>query len=191
VTAVERPGLTVRIGGGMPAVVSGLTPPAADEPLPTLEGRAWNLGLALDVTQILDPSDTGGVNDGDGRGALFATVDPALGRSLAPGDVIVAEAIAGTVDAALRALAALAAVGVHVLVAASFEAPVRAACDACGIATVVVDTPSCLHTHDRLRLDFDADKIVNLSSGDRVPMRNLDEHQRRTLRSVLTPRRPA
>jgi 3-isopropylmalate dehydratase small subunit len=174
----------------MPAVVSGLTPPVANEPLPTLEGRAWNLGLTLDAAQILEPA-SAGRNDLVPEGALFATVDPELGRALEPGDVIVADAITGTPDSIQPAASALARAGVRVLVAASFGAAVRAACDACGIATVVVDTPSCLHTHDRLRLDFDAEKIVNLSSGDRVPMRNLDDEQRRALRSALAPRRRA
>jgi 3-isopropylmalate dehydratase small subunit len=169
----------------MPAVVSGLTPSA--EPLPTLEGRAWNLGLSLDAAQILDPA-RAGADDVDRRRALFAAVDPDLGPSLLPGDVIVAETIVGTTETTVAALAALAAVDIRVLVAASFGGAVRAACDACGIATVVVDTPSCLHTRDRLRLDFDAEKIVNLSSGDRVPMRSLDENHRRALRAALAPR---
>jgi 3-isopropylmalate dehydratase small subunit len=177
--------LTARIGGGMPAIVPALSAPAADDPLPTFEGRACNFGLVLDAAAILDPA-RAGATDCDARRALFATVDPELARSLASGDVIVAEAIVGTADDALPALSALATAGVHVLVAASFAPDVRAACAACGLAAVVVDTPSCLHTHDRLRLDFDAEKIVNLSSGDRIPMRNLDEAARRALRSALT-----
>ena len=163
----------------MPANVSSTPIAERDDALPTLEGRAWNLGLALDAGQIVEPAS----GCGDDRQRLFAAVDPDLGRCLAANDVIIAEAMDGDADHARGAAAALAAAGVRVLVAASFGVAFRAACRQHAVVTVVVDTPSCLHTHDRLRLDFDAEKIVNLSSGDRVPMRNLDEQERSILRT--------
>jgi 3-isopropylmalate dehydratase small subunit len=164
-------------------MVSGMTSPPV-EPLPTLEGRAWNLGLELDAAQILEPHQ---VRSGSSpsQHALFATVAPDLARSLGPDDVIIAERMVGTTEAAEPALLALASTGVRILVAGAFDPAFRAVCDAYGIASVVVDTPSSLHTHDRLRLDFDAEKIVNLSSGDRVPMRNLDTAARAALRALL------
>lgn len=167
----------------MPAVVSIPTPPTSDDALPTLEGRAWNLGLELDAVQIFDS------HPPDGRQGLFASVSPDLGPSLRAGDVIIAEAMVGTTETARPAVAALAAAGVRVLVAGAFASAFRAACREHGVATIVVDTPSCLHTHDRLRLDFDAEKIVNLSSGDRVPMRDVDDQERRALAALFAARR--
>ncbi|MEO6027868.1 MAG: hypothetical protein ABIR79_13465 [Candidatus Binatia bacterium] len=171
----------------MPAVVSSGSSSEWIAPLPTLDGRAWNLGFELDTAQILDPTHAT-LGPEDARAHLFAAIDPALASLLASEDVIVAEAIVGTTATARPALASLAQVGIRVLVARMFVAAVTSVGRELGVATVVVDTPNCLHTHDRLRLDFDTEKIVNLSSGDRVPMRNIDDVERAALRSTLAVR---
>ena len=168
-------------------LVPHVAPPDAEPPLPTLEGRALCFGLELAVMQILDPMHAG-LAPAEARRRLFAAVDPSLAARLAPDDVVVAEEITGDVACARPALAALAAGGVRALVARRFAAPVLDAARDLGLAALVVDTPTFLHTDDRVRLDLDAAKIVNLSSGDRSAIRNLGDDERARLRTALAPR---
>jgi 3-isopropylmalate/(R)-2-methylmalate dehydratase small subunit len=167
--------------------VSRITSPEAEEPLPTLEGRAWSFGLELSAAQILDESHTG-LDPLNARHHLFASIDAALAARLAPDDVIVAEAMTGSADTARVAVAALAAAGVTALVARVFSSALVLAARTHGLATVVVDAPSFIRTDDRLRIDLDAAKVVNLSSGDRTPIRNLDDVGRTILRTALANR---
>jgi 3-isopropylmalate dehydratase small subunit len=159
-----------------------------DEPLPTLEGRALCFGLVLHAEEILAPAHAH-LHPRLARAHLFGDVDGALTARLASDDVIVAEEILGAPDAAAGALAALAASGVVAVVARRFAPGVTRAAQAEGIAALVVDTPGFLHTDDRVRLDLDAAKIVNLSSGDRAAIRNLGDEERVAMRLTLTRRR--
>ena len=162
--------------------------PDHDEPLPTLEGRALCFGLELDAAQILGPAAAHDTPD-DACRHLFATVDPDLAGRLAADDVIVAEEIAGTPETARPALAALAAAGVRALVARQFASDIMSAAQAYGIVTLVVEAPSFLRTHDRVRLDLDAGKVVNLSSGDRAAICKFADDERARLRAALAHRR--
>jgi 3-isopropylmalate dehydratase small subunit len=174
--------------GGIQSGVPHAAPPAPDEPLPTLEGRALSFGLVLHAEQILG-SAHGHLPPTTARRHLFSAIDATLTTRLAADDVIVAEEIVGAAGAADVALAALATTGVVALVARRFEPCVVRAAHAQGLATLVVDSPGFLHTDDRVRLDLDAAKIVNLSSGDRAAIRNLGDDERATLRAALA-RRP-
>lgn len=165
------------------------TPPEWDEPLPTLEGRAWWFGLRIDATQILAPS-CAGLPPAEARAHLFADVDASIAARIADGDVVVAEEYGGAASDVRLALAALAAAGVRAMIGAVVPASFIAAADESGLAVLVLDAPSFAHTGDRLRLDLDAAKVVNLSSGDRAPVRNLDEAARARLRQTLARRRP-
>ncbi|MCZ2108410.1 MAG: hypothetical protein LC118_02370 [Dehalococcoidia bacterium] len=153
--------------------------------LPTIEGRALGFGLFLAAEQILEPV----LEDATlhaVRRRLFAAIDPKLVERLAKGDVIVAGEITDTQGAAPRALQILAETGVVALVAERFAPGVQDAAAAAGIVALVVDTPSILRTGDRLRLDLDAAKVVDLSSGDRVAIRNASNAVDRTrLRAAL------
>jgi 3-isopropylmalate dehydratase small subunit len=157
----------------------------ADDALPTLEGRALGFGLLLAADQILDPS-VAGLPASEARGRLFAAIDPDLAARVGAGDVIVAEEIHDPSGAAHTALSVLAMAGVVALVAKRFAATVRDAAAAAGIVPLVVDTPSMLRTGDRVRLDLDAAKVVDLSSGDRVAIRNASSAvDRALLRAAL------
>ena len=168
--------------------MSPAAPPALNEPLPTLEGRALSFGLVLHAEQILDPVHAH-LPVATARSHLFSAIDATIATRLAAEDVVVAEEIVGTPEAADVALAALAAAGVVALVARRFAPSVLRSAPAQGLATLVVDTPGFLHTDDRVRLDLDAAKIVNLSSGDRAAIRNLGDDERAALRVALA-RRP-
>jgi 3-isopropylmalate/(R)-2-methylmalate dehydratase small subunit len=161
-----------------------VTLPEWDEPLPTLDGRAWAFGLEISAAQIL-ASAHARLAPADARHHLFSAIDPSLAGRLAPDDVIVAEEMIGTLDEAQAALAALAAAGVKALVARHFSSAFAIAGGEQGLVLLVLDTPSFIHTDDRVRLDLDAGKVVNLSSGDRAPIRNLDDAERAALRLTL------
>jgi hypothetical protein len=168
--------------------VSVRTPPDAEEPLPTLEGRAWCFGLRLDAAEILAPTDAGR-SPSAARARLFAALDASLAARLADGDVVVAEEYAGEPPYVAPALAALGAAGVQALLGRVVPRAFVAAAEEHGLAALVLDTPSFVHTGDRVRLDLDAAKVVNLSSGDRAPIRNLDDVGRARMRVALTRRR--
>lgn len=168
--------------------MSTTTRPESEDRLPTLDGRALSFGFELAASDILDERHAS-LPPADARRHLFASVDASLEKRISGGDVIVAEEISGSLLAARPAMGALAAAGVTALVARRLTDPVRTAAHAHDLVTLLVDTPSFLHTDDRVRLDLDAAKIVNLSSGDRVAIRNLDDDERARLRVALV-RRP-
>lgn len=158
-----------------------------DEPLPTLEGRALCFGLELTAHQMLDTSHARLVAE-DARHYLFAAIDPGLAARLTFNDVVVAEHMSGATDSAGPALAALAAANVNILVARRFAPAFRGAAADHGVVTLLVDAPSFLHTGDRLRVDLDAAKVVNLSSGDRAAIHDLDDDAREAVRRMVTSR---
>jgi 3-isopropylmalate dehydratase small subunit len=119
---------------------------------------------------------------------LFADLDAGLAARLARGDVLVAEEHSGSTIDAQAAFAALALTGVTTLVARTFGAGVESAALASGIVPVTLDAPAFIHTGDRLRVDLDAAKIVNLSSGDRAAIRNLGDERRAVLRALFAER---
>jgi 3-isopropylmalate dehydratase small subunit len=169
--------------------VSSVTRPESEDRLPTLDGRALSFGFELTSADILAESLVA-LAPAEARRHLFAGLDATLGQRIGGGDVIVAEELSGSARTAHPALAALAAAGVTAIVARRMDAAVTAAAHTQNLVTLLVDTPSFLHTDDRVRLDLDAAKIVNLSSGDRVAIRNLDDDERARLRVALV-QRPA
>jgi 3-isopropylmalate dehydratase small subunit len=158
--------------------------PEWETPLPTLTGRAWAFGTRLAAHDVL-PARFATANPAAARRHLFADLDAGLAARLAPGDVVVAEEHD---DAAGPALAALQAAGVVALVGRTFPPTLERAALAAGIVTVALDAPHFVHTGDRLRIDLEAAKVVNLSSGDRAAIRNLDERRRAALRAMFEAR---
>lgn len=147
-------------------------------------------GLGLTGTDILSAA-CAHLPPTDARRHLFEDIDPALAARLGTGDVIVAEELTGTAATARPAIAALAAAGVTAIVTRSVTPEMTLAARAESVVALIVDTPSFLRTNDRVRLDLDAAKIVNLSSGDRVAIRNLDDDARACLQLALGRRPPS
>jgi 3-isopropylmalate dehydratase small subunit len=158
-----------------------------EEPLPTLTVRAWAFGTVLAATDVL-PARFAGLTAREARAHLFADLDAGLAGRLARADVLVAEEHHGDEAAARPALAALRAAGVVALVGRRLVASIAAAAEANGIVAVTLDAPAFIHTGDRLRIDLEAAKIVNLSSGDRAAIRNLTDAYRGVLRTLLDSR---
>ena len=158
--------------------------PDWETPLPILTGRAWAFGMRLASTDVL-PVRFANAEPSAARHCLFADVDCGLARQIAPGDVVVADEHEGGDAVAAPALAALHAAGVVVLVGRRFAPAVERCASAHGIITIVLDAPAFIHTGDRLRIDLEDAKVVNLSSGDRAAIRNLDAGRRAALRGLL------
>ena len=151
--------------------------------LPVLTGRAWAFADGLRAEDIL-PLRFAMLAPGEARRHLFVDLDATLAARLVPNDVLVAgqELGAGAGAAAARALAAA---GVIAVVAGSFAGDFAEALLAAGLPPLEVDAPAMFHTGHRMRLNLEAGTIANLSSGDRLPVRNLTEPLLDRLRAML------
>ncbi len=69
------------------------------------------------------------------------------------------------------------------VVARTFAAGFAEALLAAGLPPLEVDAPAMFHTGQRLRVNLEAGVIANLSSGDRLPVRNLTEDLLAALRA--------
>lgn len=141
------------------------------ERYPILTGRVWGFGLEVPADCIVPPGASGA-----GRpGALLMTpVDPDFPDRIEPGDLLVGGSFgAGTIDDgpvdAIRD-AGIAAVVASTLDRAFAERAVRA-----GLPVVEVHEALGIHTGEILRVDLEGARVVNMSSGDRYPIRNLDD----------------
>jgi len=116
---------------------------------------------------------------------LFADLDGTLAARIARGDVLVAGVNLGRGAGGPAAAGALAAAGMIAVVARTFAAGFADALLAAGLPPLEVDAPAMFHTGQRLRVNLEAGVIANLSSGDRLPVRNLTEDLLAALRARL------
>ena len=156
----------------------------AEPRLPVLTGRAWSFADHLAAHDIL-PARFEALAPADAAGRLFADLDPTLAARFGRGDVLVAGQALGAGPGEHAAARALAAAGVTAVVAGSFAAGFAEAVLAAGLPPLEVDAPAIFHTGHRLRLNLEAGTIANLSSGDRLPVRNLTEALLDRLRALL------
>jgi 3-isopropylmalate dehydratase small subunit len=154
-----------------------------EEPLPTLTGRAWAFGIVLGIADLL-PARYADLPPAEASRHVLRDLDAGLAARMRRGDVITVVDLRGAGDAA-AAFAALRHLGIVALVARRYDAGIEDAALAARIVPVALDAPAFIHTGDRLRIDLEAAKIVNLSSGDRAAIRNLDDARRAALRQVL------
>ena len=190
---------SARSGRALPPDTRRASPPTDaapwEEPLPTVTGRAWAFGTVLTLADVLPPR-FAALPPAEARRRVLADIDPHWAAQVAAGDVICVEELHGGDEAgapmlpqtAVAALAALAQTGVAALIAQRYAPHVEDAALAAGIVPVTLDAPAFMHTGDRVRLDLEAAKIVNLSSGDRAGIRNLDEARRAAVRAMLRAR---
>jgi 3-isopropylmalate/(R)-2-methylmalate dehydratase small subunit len=152
--------------------------------LPRFTGRAWVFTHDLAADMIL-PARAAGLSPSEGRGHLFADLDANLAGALAPGDILVGGENLGWGAGAGPAVAALRAAGFTVTIARSFgEEFARAAADS-GLPALILDAPEGIRTGQTVRVDIDGGRVVNLSSGDRFPIRGLTEPVLMALRDRL------
>jgi 3-isopropylmalate/(R)-2-methylmalate dehydratase small subunit len=154
----------------------------AGEPrLPVLAGRAWTFADRLTAADILPPR-FAALSPNDAAPRLFADLDATLAARLEPGDILVAGHELGGGDGGPRAALALAAAGLIAVVAGSFAPGFADVVLSAGLPPLEVDAPAIFHTGQRLRINLEAGIIANLSSGDRLPVRNLTEAMIEALR---------
>jgi 3-isopropylmalate/(R)-2-methylmalate dehydratase small subunit len=157
---------------------------AADERLAPRAGRAWSFSHDLSAAEIL-PARFAAAPPAEAASRLFADLDAGLAARFEPGDMLVAGHHLGTGEGGAAAARALEAAGFGGVIAASFADDFDEAVLAAGLPALEVDAPAMFHTGNRLRINFEAGTIANLSSGDRQPVRNLTDALLVRLRAVL------
>jgi 3-isopropylmalate/(R)-2-methylmalate dehydratase small subunit len=157
---------------------------ARDLRLPVLTGHAWAFADDLTARDIL-PARFAAEPAPVAARRLFGDLDPELAARVRPGDVLVAGHNLGAGPGGREAARALAAAGLAAVVAGGFAPGFEAAVLEAGLPPLEVDAPAMFHTGQRMRLNLEAGTIANLSSGDRLPVRNLTEPLLARLREVL------
>jgi len=138
---------------------------------PILTGDAWAFGLDVTAHLILPP--------GHDRVAperfLMTPVDPSFPTRVARGDILVAGGgfAAGTRDDS--GVRAMLNAGVAAVIAYSFDPAFARFALGRGLPAVEVNESLAIHTGARLRVDLEGSRVVNLSSGDRYVIRNVDD----------------
>ena len=147
-----------------------MTDSACDlDELPYLVGRAWTLGDGVRAEDILAPEHAGK----DLAATAFVLHGVAPDLALRPGDFIVAGLEFGRGAATKATARALRVLGAGAVIARSFgEAFARCALHI-GLPPLQVEETAAIKTGDRLRVDIEGHKVVNLSSGDRHVIRNI------------------
>jgi len=142
------------------------------ERVPILTGRAWAFGPGVTARLILPDERKA---DADLRSHLMTPVDPSFPSRVAAGDFVVGggDFAAGTSDDGPAR--ALLAAGIAAVVASSFDPAFARSALALGLPAVEVNEALAIHTGARLRLDLEGARVVNLSSGDRYPIRNASD----------------
>lgn len=139
---------------------------------PILTGRAWALGLDVTSALILPPARDAGAPLAD---LLLTPIDPSFPSRVGRGDIIVGggDFAAGTTDD--DGVRAMLACGVAAVVAYSLDRSFARFALARGLPAVEVNEALGIHTGELLRVDLEGSRVVNLSSGDRYPIRNVDD----------------
>ncbi|MEW6268944.1 MAG: hypothetical protein AB1689_06555 [Thermodesulfobacteriota bacterium] len=145
---------------------------AGDARCPILTGNAWAVGLDVTADLIL-PSRRDGA--ADLRRLLMTPIDPSFPTRVAPGDILVGGGgfAAGTRDDA--GVRAMLGAGIAAVVAYSYDPAFARFALELGLPAVEVNESLAIHTGARLRVDLEGSRVVNLSSGDRYPIRNVSE----------------
>ena len=150
----------------------------------THSGRAWTFADHLSAAEIL-PLRYADMAAVEAAHHLFGDLDPSLAATVEEDDVLVAGHGLGRGQGGLAAAKALRVGGFRAVVAASFADGFDEALLAVALPPLVVDAPATFHTGNRLRINFEAGTIANLSSGDRQPVRNLNDVLLERLRDLI------
>lgn len=139
--------------------------PWDEDELPVMTGRAWVFADQLRAAEIAV----------DDASAPFAPLSADVASSIAAGDIVVAGSEFACGDGAARGARVLRRAGIAAVIARSFAREFWEEALRVGLPAIVVDEPQSIRTGDRVRLDIEGRRIVDLSSGDRIPIRELDD----------------
>ena len=152
------------------------------DPLPALRGRAWVFGDCIAAEAVLPPAHLHRRDDEVGAFAM-AGIDPTFSRAIDRGDFVVAGHDFGAGAAHTLTGVAVQAAGVAAIIARSFGRTFLQAALNIGLPALVIEETGAIKSGDRLRVDIESHKIVNLSSGDRYIIRNLTDERIDILRA--------
>ena len=160
------------------------------EGYPILTGRAWSFGIEVPASCIAPP-EAASVAD-PGR-LLMTPVDATFPERLAGGEILTAGTFgSGTVDPG--PIRAICDAGIAAVVASSLDARFSQLAREAGLPAVEIFEAMGIHSGEVLRVDLEGGRVVNMSSGNRYPIRNLDETTlsgyRRTLELTSRTREP-
>ncbi len=151
----------------------------ADERIPILNGHAWTLGLDVPADAIL-PRTT--VAAGGPAPGLFSSVDPGLAARLRQGDFLVGGDRFGRGAIDDGPIRAILAAGIAAVIAHSFDPDFESWALDAGLPPLQLNEALVIHTGARLRVDLEGARVVNMSPGDRFPIRTLGEERLARLR---------
>jgi 3-isopropylmalate/(R)-2-methylmalate dehydratase small subunit len=142
------------------------------ERIAILTGTAWAFGLHVSADLVLPPAHRSAAEPAR---HLLTGIDPEFPSRVRPGDFVVAgnDFAAGTADDA--GVRALVGAGIGAVIAYSLDPEFAARALAHALPAVCIHEALAIHTGARLRVDLEEARVVNLSSGDRYPIRNLDD----------------
>jgi 3-isopropylmalate/(R)-2-methylmalate dehydratase small subunit len=128
-------------------------------------GRAWVFGDNLD-TDVLAPGQYMKLGIEKLARHCLESVDPAFACSVRPGDVVVGRRNFGTGSSREQAPQALKQLGVAALIAESFAGLFYRNAINLGLPAVVCADSQRIRAGDRVRVDPEAGRIENLSTGE-------------------------
>lgn len=139
---------------------------------PILNGRAWAFGLGV-TAELIVPRSRWGASAPAAH--LMTAIDPDFPSRLARGDILVGGDgfAAGSIDD--TPVRAIRDAGVGAVIANAFDPCFARFAVELGLPAVAVNESLAIRTGARLRVDLEGLRVVNLSSGDRYPIRNLDD----------------
>lgn len=144
-------------------------------------GRAWVFGDNLD-TDVLAPGKYMKSGIDELARHCLESVDPAFAGSVREGDVVVGRRNFGTGSSREQAPQALKHLGVAALVAESFAGLFYRNAINLGLAAVVCADARRISAGDRVRVDPEAGRIENLSTGEVLACEPIPAHLMQMLR---------
>jgi 3-isopropylmalate/(R)-2-methylmalate dehydratase small subunit len=144
-------------------------------------GRAWVFGDNID-TDVLAPGQYMKLGIEEIARHCLESVDPAFAASVQAGDVVVGRRNFGTGSSREQAPQALKQLGVAALVAESFAGLFYRNALNLGLAAVVCRESRRIRAGDRVRVDPEAGRIENLSTGDTLACEPIPAHLMQMLR---------
>ncbi len=148
---------------------------------PILNGRVWAFGLEVPASCIVPAEAAAAKAPGK---LLMTPVDPEFPTRVKPGDILAAGSFGdGTTDE--QPVRAALDAGIAAVVASTIDATFARHAVAAGLPVVEIYEALGIHTGEVLRVDLEGARVVNMSSGNRYPIRNLDDEMLEAYRRKL------
>jgi 3-isopropylmalate/(R)-2-methylmalate dehydratase small subunit len=162
----------------VPVAAMTAPPPELDQ-LPYLVGRAHAVADTVRADQILAPGEH--ERGGTAGAVVLGGLAPAL--RVEPGDFLVAGRDFGIGAATRDTARSLRLAGVAAVLARTFGETFFRCAVHVGLPALQIEETGAIKSGDRLRVDVEGRKVVNLSSGDRYVIRNVSDDVLHILRA--------